>query len=110
LPGGHSLYPRADPCADGDHVHSGPVALACSALWPVRADAMKRDLPVRKTRIAILGLGMAVTPHAKGLLDLQDEVEVVYAFAPSPERRAAFAARFPFPTAESLDQILADPT
>ena len=27
-------------------------------------------------RIAIIGLGMAVTPHAKSLLDLADRVEV----------------------------------
>ncbi len=29
-------------------------------------------------RIAIIGLGMAVTPHAKSLLDLADRVEVAY--------------------------------
>ena len=61
-----------------------------------------------KTRIAIVGLGMAVTPHAKGLMDLADKVEVAYACAPSPARRAAFSARFPFPTCDSLDTILAD--
>jgi UDP-N-acetyl-2-amino-2-deoxyglucuronate dehydrogenase len=63
-----------------------------------------------KTRIAIVGLGMAVTPHAKGLVDLSDKVEVAYAFSPSAERREAFAARFPFPTCDSLDAILADRT
>jgi UDP-N-acetyl-2-amino-2-deoxyglucuronate dehydrogenase len=63
---------------------------------------------VSKTRIAIVGLGMAVTPHAKGLIDLRDEIEVVHAFSPSAERRAAFGARFPFPLADSLDTILND--
>lgn len=63
---------------------------------------------MKKTRIAIVGLGMAVTPHAKGLMDLRDEVEVVHAFSPSAGRRAAFAARFPFPLADSLDTILND--
>lgn len=63
-----------------------------------------------KTRIAIIGLGMAVTPHARGLVDLADSVEVAYAFAPSAERRAAFADRFPFPTCDSLDTILNDET
>lgn len=63
-----------------------------------------------KTRIAIIGLGMAVTPHARGLMDLRDDVEVVHAFSPSPERRRAFAARFPFPTCDSLDAILDDET
>ncbi len=63
-----------------------------------------------KTRIAIIGLGMAVTPHAKGLLDLADKVEVAYAVSPSEARRAAFADKFPFPTAASLDDVLADNT
>lgn len=61
-----------------------------------------------KTRIAIVGLGMAVTPHARGLMDLADQIEVVHAYAPSAERRAAFGARFPFPLADSLDVVLAD--
>ncbi len=63
---------------------------------------------MKKTRIAIVGLGMAVTPHAKGLVDLADEVEVVHAFSPSAERRAAFGEKFPFPTCDSLDVILDD--
>lgn len=61
-----------------------------------------------KTRIAIIGLGMAVTPHARGLVDLADTVEVVHAFSPSAERRTSFAQRFPFPTCDSLDTILGD--
>jgi predicted dehydrogenase len=52
---------------------------------------------------------MAVTPHAKGLVDLADRVEVAWAFAPSAARRETFASRFPFPLADSLDTILADP-
>lgn len=63
---------------------------------------------MKKTRIAIVGLGMAVTPHAKGLLDLAGEVEVAYAFSPSDPRRKAFAEKFPFPTCGSLDAILND--
>ncbi len=63
---------------------------------------------MKKTRIAIVGLGMAVTPHAKGLADLADDVEVAYAFSPSEKRRREFADRFPFPTCDSLDTILAD--
>lgn len=63
-----------------------------------------------KLRIGIVGLGMAVTPHAKGLVDLADRVEVVHAFSPSAARRAAFAARFPFPLCERLETILDDRT
>jgi UDP-N-acetyl-2-amino-2-deoxyglucuronate dehydrogenase len=59
-------------------------------------------------RIAIIGLGMAVTPHAKSLLDLQDRVEVAYAMTPSAARREAFAGRFAFPTTDSLERIAGD--
>jgi UDP-N-acetyl-2-amino-2-deoxyglucuronate dehydrogenase len=63
---------------------------------------------VKKTRIAIVGLGMAVTPHARGLVDLAGEIEVVHAFSPSEDRRRGFSDKFPFPTCDSLDTILND--
>ena len=63
---------------------------------------------MKKTRIAIVGLGMAVTPHARGLVDLADTVEVVHAFAPSEVRRRAFGEKFPFPLCDSLETILHD--
>ncbi len=63
---------------------------------------------MKKTRIAIIGLGMAVVPHAKSALDLADEVEVAYAFSPSARRRAQFAQKFPFPQCDSLETILGD--
>lgn len=40
---------------------------------------------------------MAVTPDARGLMDLADTVEVVHAFSPSEARRRAFAEKFPLP-------------
>ena len=61
-----------------------------------------------KHRIALIGLGMAVTPHAQSLVDLKDRVEVVHAFSPSEARRMAFAEKFPFPLADDLDAVLAD--
>ncbi len=61
-----------------------------------------------RPRIALVGLGMAVTPHAKGLLDLADQVEVAHAFSPSEARRAAFAQRFDFPLCDRLETILED--
>ena len=63
-----------------------------------------------KRRLAIIGLGMAVTPHAKSLLDLADRVEVAAAFSPSEKRRADFAARFTFPLSDGIEKILVDPT
>jgi UDP-N-acetyl-2-amino-2-deoxyglucuronate dehydrogenase len=61
-----------------------------------------------KHRIALIGLGMAVTPHAKSLIDLKDRVQVAAAFSPSEGRRKAFGGKFPFPLTDSLDAILAD--
>ena len=59
-------------------------------------------------RVGIVGLGMAVTPHAKSLLDLKDRAKVVYAYSPSSARRASFAERFPFPQCDRLETILED--
>ena len=59
-------------------------------------------------KVGIIGLGMAVTPHAKSLLDLKDRVRVAYAFSPSAERRRKFAERFAFPLCDRLETILAD--
>ena len=63
---------------------------------------------MNKTRLAIVGLGMAVTPHARGLVDLSGKIDVVHAFSPSETRRRAFAERFSFPLCDSLDTILDD--
>jgi UDP-N-acetyl-2-amino-2-deoxyglucuronate dehydrogenase len=59
-------------------------------------------------KVGIVGLGMAVTPHAKSLLDLKLRVEVAHAFSPSAERRRKFGALFGFRLCESLDAILHD--
>src|SRR5437870_3352198 len=59
-------------------------------------------------RVGLIGLGMAVTPHAKSLLDLSDRVEVAYAYSPSAERRAKFKQSFPFPQTARLEDILED--
>lgn len=64
------------------------------------------------TKVALIGLGLAVTPHAKSLVDLKAEkkIELGWAYAPSAARREAFAAKYPFPTAGDLSQILEDPS
>ena len=61
-------------------------------------------------RCAVIGLGMAVSPHAKSLLDLRDRVEVAAAFSPTAARREAFAERFGFPVTADLDGIIEDPS
>ena len=59
-------------------------------------------------RVGLVGLGMAVTPHAKSLLDLKERVEVAYAYSRSEGRRTAFAQRFAFPLCDRLEKILDD--
>lgn len=60
-------------------------------------------------KIVVIGLGMAVKPHAAALRDLAHRVEVAAGWSPSAERRARFAATYGFPVVESLDALLDDP-
>jgi len=66
--------------------------------------------PASRRRIAIVGLGMAVAPHARSLRDLADRADVVAACSPTQARRDAFAAQFAFPVTGDLDAIVADDT
>lgn len=61
-----------------------------------------------RTRIAIIGLGMASAPHARSLLDLSNCVEVVAAYSPTEARREAFAQAYGFPVTGNLDGIFAN--
>ncbi len=61
-----------------------------------------------KHRIGIVGLGMALKPHALSLKDLADRVDVAAAFAPSGERREQAAKAWGFPVVDSLDDLLGD--
>jgi UDP-N-acetyl-2-amino-2-deoxyglucuronate dehydrogenase len=61
-----------------------------------------------RRRVAIIGLGMAVAPHAKSLLDLRDRVEVAWGYSRSPERAAKFAKEFGLPTTTDLGAVLND--
>jgi predicted dehydrogenase len=58
--------------------------------------------------VGIVGLGMAVTPHARSLLDLKLRVEVAHAFSPSADRRRSFSRLFGFRVCDSLETILDD--
>jgi predicted dehydrogenase len=59
-------------------------------------------------RIGIVGLGMALKPHALSLRDLADRVEVAAAFAPSRERREQAVNAYGLPVVDSIDGILGD--
>ena len=62
-------------------------------------------------RIAVIGLGMAVKPHALALRDLQRSGDVVVAgvWSPSEARRRQAADAYGFSALETLDAIAADP-
>ena len=61
-----------------------------------------------KHRMAVIGLGMAVGPHAKSYVDLKDRLEIVTAYSPTEARRKAFADKYKFPVSGDLDAIWAD--
>lgn len=68
-----------------------------------------RRRATRPVGIGVVGLGMAAGPHAHSLQDLGDRAAVRGVFGRDRVRREAFAARYGFPAAESLDALLADP-
>jgi predicted dehydrogenase len=61
-------------------------------------------------RVAIIGLGMAVKPHAESYRALADRVEVACAYSPTAARREAFAEQYGFPVTGDIDAVFADPT
>jgi len=63
-----------------------------------------------RRRLAIIGLGMALKPHIRGLEELSDRVEIAACYAPSAERRKAFSAAHGYPVADDLDRVLRDRT
>ncbi len=62
-----------------------------------------------KLGFGIIGLGMAVAPHAHSFRDLAARVIVRGAYSPSAERRKNFSAQYGLPVAESVDALLDDP-
>ena len=60
-------------------------------------------------RVSVIGLGAAVEPHARSLLELRDKVEVRWAASPSSARTRAFAARYPFRVTNDVSAVIEDP-
>jgi len=66
---------------------------------------------MKKHRVAVIGLGMALGPHLQSLRELSDRVEIAGAYSPTQARRDAFRGANPdLPIADDLDAILADAT
>jgi len=63
----------------------------------------------RKTRVALIGAGMASAPHVASLRDLHEKVEVAWVVGRTPYRIGAVATQLPGArTTTSLDHVLAD--
>jgi predicted dehydrogenase len=69
----------------------------------------RKGAVMKKTGIAVIGLGPASQPHAQSLVDLADRVEVRWAVSRSAEKTRAFAERYPFPVTTDMDAAIADP-
>ncbi len=59
--------------------------------------------------LAVIGLGAALAPHAKALLDLRGRVNVIHAVARDPERRRLTAEQYGFPVTADAMAAIADP-
>jgi len=59
--------------------------------------------------LTIIGLGMALPPHAAALAELGERFRVVGAWSRSADRRGEAAARFGLPVTDDLDALIADP-
>ena len=63
-----------------------------------------------KLGLAVIGTGMAATPHARALRDLADRIDVRGVYSRTKEKREAFAAEYGFPAAGSIDALADNPT
>ena len=59
--------------------------------------------------LAVIGLGNAVVPHARALLDLTDRARVVWAVARNQAHRDAVTTEYGFPTRPDYEGAIADP-
>ena len=64
---------------------------------------------MKRVGIGIVGLGLAVKPHALALKDLAAKVDVIGGFSPTASRRAAFAHAWELPVVDHLDALLHNP-
>jgi predicted dehydrogenase len=63
---------------------------------------------MKKHRIALIGLGMAIKPHVASLDDLRDRVEIGAVYTRTPETRSRFASEHGVPAVEDVEAIFSD--
>ena len=59
--------------------------------------------------VSVIGLGNALQPHARSLVDLADRARVVWAAASSETRLKDVADRYGFPTTTDVTRAIEDP-
>ena len=59
--------------------------------------------------LSVIGLGNALQPHARALIDLKDRVRVVWAAASSQARLKDVEQRYGFPTTTDVGRAITDP-
>jgi predicted dehydrogenase len=64
---------------------------------------------MKRLGIGIIGLGLAVKPHALALRELGERAQVVGGYSPTPERRREFERTYALPTVDSREALLTDP-
>jgi predicted dehydrogenase len=64
---------------------------------------------MKRIGVGIIGLGLAVKPHALALRDLGERVQVIGGYSPTPERRREFERAYGFSSVDSRAALLADP-
>jgi predicted dehydrogenase len=64
---------------------------------------------MKRLGIGIIGLGLAVKPHALALRELGERVQVIGGYSPTPERRREFEHTYALPSVGSREALLADP-
>ena len=59
--------------------------------------------------VSVIGVGNALQPHARSLVDLADQVRVVWAAATSDARLRDVADRYGFPATTDIARAIEDP-
>lgn len=67
-------------------------------------------MSAEKLGLAVIGTGMAATPHARALKDLAGTVEVRGVYSRNKDKREAFATEYGFPAADSMETLADDPS
>jgi predicted dehydrogenase len=64
---------------------------------------------MKRLGVGMIGLGLAVKPHALALRELDERAQFVGGFSPTAERRREFERTYGLPAVASLDALLGDP-